>query len=92
MACEWEVYESRLNQLGYAEYDNETLISARVHNFAGLKTLNTVVALVEIGRKRSSQKLVATYFHQAHNIIKFIMLCSKRQSEILTFAHADSNK
>ncbi|XP_063690507.1 uncharacterized protein LOC134823085 [Bolinopsis microptera] len=49
MACEWEEYESRLNQLGYAEYDNETLISARVHNFAELKTLNTVVALVEIG-------------------------------------------
>ena len=48
-ACDWDVYEAKLNALGYDEYDNETLIGERVHNFVQLKSLNTVVALVEIG-------------------------------------------
>ena len=56
MACDWEVYESKLHALGYDEYDNITLINTRVRNFVQLKSLNTVVALVEIGEKPSSSR------------------------------------
>ena len=49
MACEEGIYFDKVDKLGYAEYDDETIIRERVHNFVQLKSLNTVVALIEIG-------------------------------------------
>ena len=49
MACEEDIYFAKVEKLGYAEYDNDSIIGERVHNFVQLKSLNTVVALVEIG-------------------------------------------
>ena len=49
MACEEDTYFDKVDKLGYAEYDDETIIGERVHNFVQLKSLNTVVALIEIG-------------------------------------------